>query len=286
MNNLLNATQAKGLSRLRNYIAAMLLGAFATALPVAVQGNGEIDFELVAAFRENLDRFDAELVKMGVATDKIVNVYRKGESIEQASKDWIDLWEEIGFHGVVETKAPYLYPPVWVGFYSMKEVADKKGPVQDMRKAAEQTKAALWQGLGGLRVLAQTTKAEDDVIPALGAHDHHHSDIDPNEKPVEAILEALEHAVEEYAEGHADDAGKLVFNAYMDIFEHLEGDLIESDADLVTALELDFNAGLPLIFKKDGAIEEAKAKVQEMTEKLLKAKTLLEEKAASRSSVF
>ena len=72
----------------------------------------------------------------------------------------------------------------------------------------------------------------------------------------------------------------------MEIFEHLEGDLIEADADLVTTIELEFNAGLPLVFKNGGSVADARAKLAEMTKSLNQAKKLLSKLQSERSSVF
>ncbi|MCH6256505.1 hypothetical protein MLD52_08095 [Puniceicoccaceae bacterium K14] len=276
-----------GLNRLCT--TALLLGASAFAPSASVYGNGEIDYELVAAFAENLDRFESELVKMSTQTDDYLKAYRKDKDTDAAFKAWVDLWESVGFHGVVETKAPYLYPPVWQGIYAMKGVVDAKGPIADMKKAAEQTKAALWQGLGGLRVLAANPSEDDHADHGDHGHshdDHDHGSVDTDDQPVEAIISALESAVSAYADGDSKKAEKLVFDAYMDIFEGLEGDLIQSNADLVTALELEFNAGLPKIFKDGGSVSDAKAKVESMKESLLQAKKLLAEAEAKRSSVF
>ena len=278
--------QSSNRSALRSLSAALAIGASAFALPQAAHANGDIDFELVAAFAENFDRFESELVLMGEVTDKVYATYANGGEFQPAFDAWVEAWESVGFHGVVETKAPYLYPPVWVGIYEMKGVADAKGPAEDMKKAGEKTKAALWQGLGGLRVLAANPDADTTSIPAAHDHGHDHHGIDPQEQPIEAILAELNEAVEAYAAGDVEKAGKIVFDAYMEIFEHLEGDLIEADADLVTALELEFNAGLPSIFKKGGSVEDAKAKVEDMSKSLIAAKKLLAEIAAKRSSVF
>ena len=279
-----------GLCHIRYSLAMVLLGAFIFSPHTAVQASGEPDMKLVANFSEHFETFDTELAKMCLATDRIVKEYANGDSIENSSKAWVDTWESVGVHGVVEVKAPYLYPPVWIGFYGMKGVADKNGSAEEMYAVGESTKAALWQGLGGLRALANATSIETE-----SRHDHEHEDqgqdanyggIDPDEKPIEAILANLEAAVDAYAHNDAEKASKIVFNTYMEIFEHLEGDLIEADADLVTTIELEFNAGLPLVFKNGGSVADARAKLAEMTKSLNQAKKLLSKIQSDRSSVF
>lgn len=133
----------------------------------AVQASGEPDMKLVATFSEHFETFDAELAKMCLATDKIVKAYANGESIEDLSKAWVDTWESVGVHGIVEVKAPSLYPPVWIGFYGIKGVADKKGSAEEMYAVGENTKAALWQGLGGLRALANATSTKPDSATTM-----------------------------------------------------------------------------------------------------------------------
>lgn len=279
-----------GLSHIRYSFTMVLLGAFMFSPHTAVQASGEPDMKLVATFSEHFETFDAELAKMCLATDKIVKAYANGESIEDSSKAWVDTWESVGVHGIVEVKAPSLYPPVWIGFYGMKGVADKKGSAEEMYAVGENTKAALWQGLGGLRALANATSTKTGQ-----RHDHGHEDqgqdanyggVDPNEKPIEAIIANLEAAVDAYAHNDAEKAAKIVFNTYTEIFEHLEGDLIEADTDLVTTIELEFNAGLPLIFKNGGSVADAKARIAEMTKGLNQAKKLLSKIQSERSSVF
>ena len=279
-----------GLCYIRYSFTMVLLGAFMFSPHAAVQASGEPDMNLVANFSEHLGTFETELTKMCLATDRIVKGYANGESIEDSSKAWVDTWESVGVHGVIEVKAPYLYPPVWIGFYGMKGVADKKGSAEEMYAIGENTKAALWQGLGGLRVLADATIGETE-----SHHDHGHDDqqqdanyggVDPDEEPIEAILANLEAAVDAYAHNEVEKASKIVYVTYMEIFEHLEGDLIEADADLVTTIELEFNAGLPLIFKNGGSVADARAKLAEMTKSLNQAKKFLSKIQSERSSVF
>lgn len=267
-------------------MAAAALAA-AAVFPLASSfGHGELDEELVEHFEEHLERFDSELVRMSEKTDQIVQAYRAGRKVDPLIDEWIELWEEVGVHGVIETKSPYLYPAIWQGVYAMKEVEENRGEPAEMKRAGEFTKAALWQGLGGLRVLAITGPASSPSSHDGHGHDGLLGGIDPDEQPIEAIIIHLEAAVEEYAHGDAEHAQELVFDAYLHIFEGLEGDLIEAKPELVTKLELEFNAGLPNLFKKGAPPSAAKAKVEAMTKDLLEAKKLLAEIEADRSAVF
>jgi len=109
---------------------------------------------------------------------------------------------------------------------------------------------------------------------------------DPASRPVEAILWQLESALDAYAGGEPGEAERLVHAAYMNVFEGLEGDLIERDPDLVSRLELEFNAGLPALFQESAPVSEARAKLEEMGALLERAKALLAEAESERPSVF
>ena len=413
----------------------LLTGALLLASASALHGHGEVDDELVEHFGEYLDDFAAEVEKLADMADGIVETHDKGESTEASIKAWIEVWEEVGIHGVIEAKAVHLYPPIWQGVYAMVQVGDEGGSTGEMRAAAEKTKSALWQSLGGLRALAalpgkgeqsehdgpedhhdHADHGEDDdhKVKTPTAHDEdgavvtgnrieltgddqmlfnktrfmvkagepvtlHFENIgelpvevmghnvvvlergtpikpfglaaaeaqesdyiptepelanaivahtamlgpgqeetitftldepgeypficsftahwrlmkgvieavaDPGTQPVEAILTQLEASAEAYAEGDAKKAESLVHSAYMEIFEGLEGDLIEKDPDLVHQLELAFNAGLPLLYQGGAAQSEVRAQIDKMRARLKQCKAYLEEAEAERGSVF
>lgn len=411
-----------GVCRVPRQFTLLLGGALALglgALPglTPLHGDGEVDEERVERFDEHLDDFEREVRRLAAKTDAIVAAYEKGEAVEGVFKEWIELWEEVEIHGVIETKVVHLYPPVWQGFYGMRRTAEKDGSASAMRTAGERTKAALWQGLGGLRALAELPgkgaaaaehrhgkhaggkasdltpdnrieltgndemrfnkthfvvragepvtlrfenigelpkdvmghnvvvlkrgaevepfglaageAADNDYIPTEPKHVENiiaHTEMlgpdgtdtitftlekpgeypflcsfiahyqlmrgmieavaDPETQPIEAILDHLEKAVQSYADGDTKRAESLVHSAYMEIFEGLEGDLIEQDPDLVSQLEIDFNAGLPATFKEDGSPEEARKMLETMRERLQRAKELLSESETDRPDVF
>ena len=104
--------------------------------------------------------------------------------------------------------------------------------------------------------------------------------------PIDQILQQLQSAVKHYEAGDGQQAEKTVYAAYMMIFEGLEGELIERDPDLVFQLEIDFNAGLPLLFKQGAPLAEVRDQYDSMEKNLKVAKQLLAETEAERSSVF
>jgi len=105
-------------------------------------------------------------------------------------------------------------------------------------------------------------------------------------EPVGLILRQLRSALEIYEKGDAKEAETRVLAAYINVFEGLEGDLIEIDPELVSQLELDFNAGLPSLFQEGAPVSEVRAYYEKMEARLQKAKRFLDQAEVERSSVF
>jgi hypothetical protein len=78
----------------------------------------------------------------------------------------------------------------------------------------------------------------------------------------------------------------MVQDTYLNIFEGVEGELIEQDADLVTALEKDFNITLPRQIEKEASKEDLKKTVAAMDKKLDRASKLLVKAEKEQSDVF
>ncbi|MEZ5413657.1 MAG: plastocyanin/azurin family copper-binding protein [Opitutaceae bacterium] len=403
--------------------ATLALGAFVLIGSPPLQAQGETGKGLIEHFDEHLEDFETEVQVLSAHVDAIAIAFSKGEDVTASLDELIQEWEQVEMHEVIETKAIQLYPPIWQGIYAMKQAAEKSALPSAMARAGERTKGALWQGLGGLRVLAtlpgkgalaasddQTRLAhevhgghvatggvqtnneirltgddnmrfnqthfvvrvgepvtlhfenlgtlpkdvmghnvvvldpssaiepfglaaaessENDFIPTADEYTQNivantallgpgEADeitftleqtgaypficsftahfrlmrgtivavVDPETQPIEAILQQLGFAVKAYAGGDAKRAEDLVHSAYLNLFEGLEGDLIEKDPELVTQLELDFNAGLSALFQEGAAMEDVRLKLGTMRKQLQRAKTLLTEAAAERSSVF
>ena len=101
-----------------------------------------------------------------------------------------------------------------------------------------------------------------------------------------AIIIYLNSSLSSFGDGYAALAEKTIFDTYENRFEYLEGDLIPKDPDLVTALEADFNATLPLLFKQGADEIAVRRAVANMTTQLETAKTILEQGEAQRGDVF
>lgn len=384
--------------------------------PASLPAHGAGDEELLEHFGEHLDDFEAEIEHLVAHVDEIVTAYGEGRAVASSIDELIGDWEQVVVHEVIETKAVHLYPPIWQGIYAMIQAAESGGQETAMARGGERTKSALWQGLGGLRVLAAMPGAglsygpaggdmggaaaglgtadnhieltgddnmrfdrtafvvhagepvtlvfrnigelpkevmghnvvvldagtaidpfgmaaaevpENDFIPLEASHQESilaHTELlgpgesdeisfmieepgsypficsftahfrimqgiiravpNPVDAPVEAILEWLKEAASVYEQGNAKEAEAIVHETYMGIFEGLEGDLIERNPELVTALELDFNARLPGLFQQEASMDAVYAQLETMRTRLELAKELLAEAEAARPSVF
>lgn len=420
--------------RFTSYLSMGALVCGALGLPAAAPlfGQSEPSANILAHFDQHFDDFDTELTALSEEIDAIVAAYAEDEPINEGIQELIEHWEEVEIHEVIEGKVIFLYPPIWQGIFAMKKVDEKGGSSTEMLRAGERTKAALWQGLGGLRTAAEMPAApasshamgvghsqmhgnaghgleagvamdsnagmlaadnqieltgndnmrysqthftvrvgepvtlrftnvgslpkevmghnvvvlesgaevepfglaaaevpDNDFIPTkaefadqivahtslLGPGDSEEITFTLDEpgdfpficsytahfrimngiiravaaeamNPVDQILQQLQSAVTHYGAGDAKQAEKIVYAAYMTIFEGLEGELIERDPDLVSQLELDFNAGLPMLFKQGAPLAEVQKQYDSMEKNLKIAKKLLAEAEAERSSVF
>lgn len=89
------------------------------------------------------------------------------------------------------------------------------------------------------------------------------------------IREQVELALHEYEEGETEEAYELAASAYLDGFEHLEGELLGKDPELVETLEIQFKELRDKI-RAGAPIEELRALQQEIESNLTKVAELLE----------
>lgn len=261
---------------IRTLIPALAL-AVAT-LPGTALAHGEAG-EHVQEFEEHLDDYAADVQALSQQIDRVAAKHRAGDDdADEAAGELAHQWEEVKYHAAVEQVAPPLYAPIWQALIAL------RGAIQEDREAAkvaelgDRLKAALHQGLGGLKLKAQSDGPGRQGSGAAEDEGPHAT--------LERIRSHLDKAVHEHAEGHADDAKSLIQDAYFHNFEGLEGDLIEQDADLVAELEEDFNAGLPSLINGGAPVSEVRDKVAAMKDKLERAEQLLEQAGEDRGEVF
>ena len=251
--------------------AICLAAASQTAL-----AHGEFDEEQLAEFEKHMDDFLEEVEELVADVNAIVG---KPQAAKAEVDALIEHWEEVGVHAVIETRAMVTYPGVWQGIILLQqqvEAGDRDGIVA----AGERLKAALWQSFGAVRLAANQVQmgtapvVAENEAPASGP------------ETVALIIADLEQAVAEYRADNLSRAEALIHETYMSRFEGLEGDLIARDPDLVSQLEKDFNATLPLLMQRGAGIDEINGTLKSMKAQLENASSILEAVEASRSEVF
>jgi hypothetical protein len=258
-------------------IALPLLFACSLSAPGLAVAHGEPG-EHVEAFAEHLDDYQQEITKLNSMLEGIAEDYAAEKDAAAGIDAFIEQWEEVGIHLVIETKATPLYPPIWQGIVRLREAVSEDAGADAVRSAAKQLQAAFWEGLGGVRLAA----ANPELAAAGGGHHGEQSAHDI----IHGIEHDLEHAVEDYAGGDVAEAKALIMQTYLNRFEGIEGDLIEHDPQLVTKLEEDFNAGLPMLMDEGAPVAKVQAKLEEMMEALEQAASMLMQADAGKRKVF
>lgn len=260
-------------------MSKQLVGALAAALALASApafGHGEFDEAMLAEFHLHLDDLEEEVQELVGDVDSIVaDADRTVADVDELTEHW----EEVGVHAVIETRASLTYPGIWQGIVLLRE-AVTSGDAAAVSAAGEQLKAALWQGYGAVRLAASQVEAGTAPSTASAAEPLSGSET------IATIIAGLERAVAAYRAGELADAEALIHDSYMNHFEGIEGDLIAQDADLVAGLEVDFNAGLPLLMQQGAPLDAVTEKLESMTSRLNDARVILESVEASRSEVF
>lgn len=267
-------------SALPTLLAAALVAALAVTPLQSARAHGDLDEAALAEFQLHLDDYKAEVEELVAEVGPVVAAYDQGEDASAMAAALIEHWEEVGVHGAIETHATITYPSVWQALISLQQaVAGDDGAA--VARAGEGVGAALWQGFGAVRLAAYQVTSGAAPVAAQG-------DEAPLSGPetVDQIIADLEAAVRAYDAGNLDQAERLIHDTYMTRFEGLEGDLIESDPDLVSRLEKDFNANLPLLMQRGADSAAVRKQLAAMTEQLETASLLLEQAQRTRSEVF
>ena len=225
---------------------------------------------------EHLDDYEQEIATMSDTVADIVSDYEDGESVGDRVDALVETWETVEFHEAVETHAMALYPPIWIALGGLREAVDESDAGDDVQAWQTRFDNALHEGVGALKLVASQptpTPTPKQKAPA-------------DESTISIIKQNLEDVAKRYRAGDDEGANALIHQTYMERFEGIEGTLIESDADLVTELEKDFNATLPLLIEKSAAPEKFEAAVEAMNAKLDRAQQILEQAAENKPSVF
>jgi hypothetical protein len=255
----------------RAVAAGLLALTFSQASPVLAHG----DLEGADAFHEHLDDYQTEVQSLTRRADELA---AEGEFDEMPA--FIEAWEEVEVHAAVESQASELYAGIWQGLIALNQTMEA-GDREAARAAAERFKGALWQGYGALRYAAARMEAGDEAASATAQ-----AEPMSGAEAVAAIIEELRAAVDTWESGDTAAAERQINRTYMQRFEYLEGDLIERDPELVSRLEKDFNATLPLKLQEGAEPAAVEAVLDSMVTDLNRAARLLEAAEKSRSEVF
>ena len=245
-------------------------------LPGTALANGDVGAH-VETYWNHMDEYAQGVERMKAALTDIAEQARNG-AFDNADMDHLvdGVWEDVKVHGAIEVVATPLYPPIWEGIYDLRDAAESGAPADTVAAASRRTVIALHEGLGALKLAAYQHDINDQQQAGGGGE----------EAPIPAIGQRLDRAVAEYRDGHGDDAKALIHDAYFNYFEGIEGALIEKDAALVSGLEEDFNGKLPSLISDGASVENIRAQVDTMMEKLHKAEDLLAEAESEKGEVF
>jgi len=263
----------------RSLLHALGLFCLAALAAPAAFGHGEVDKDMIAEFQLHLDDFREDVRHLIEELDPVVEAHAAGKDTEAAVAELIEHWEEVGLHAAVESKAMALYPGIWQAIIALQQAAGNDRSTAEVAAAAERVKAALWEGFGAVRLAA--SQLEDGTAPAMAV-----DELLSGPETVDRIIADLEQAVAAYRADELSKAESLIHQTYMSRFEGLEGDLIARDPALVSSLEKDFNATLPLLMQKGAALPEVNATLAAMKRQLETASDILEDVEQSRSEVF
>ncbi|MBK1726304.1 hypothetical protein [Halorhodospira neutriphila] len=259
----------------------VLLGG--TLLPGAAGAHGEAG-EHVAEFEAHLEDYQADVETLSAELAELVEGYRAGDGAAQERVDrLIERWKAVEYHGAVEEVATPLYSPIWRRITNLRQAVEDGEEPAVVERRADALRAALHEGLGGVKLRASLKEAGQ-----LGHDDHGHGEAEAAdaEATLQRVREQLDEAVAAYGRDELEQARSLVETAYFEGFEGVEGSLIEADAQLVVQLEEAFNVELPGLMVEGAPTEEVEAQVASMKEDLVRCEELLSEADEAESEVF
>ena len=131
-------------------LSLVLASAFITQ---PVLANGPIG-EHVNHLKANLKDYSDDVEWMIAKVDALVTEYEKNGAKAVKSDDLIEYWESVKFHSAIETNYVPVYASIWQSIYGIKMAIDDKKPASEVRQHQQALDAALWQGLGAVKLAA------------------------------------------------------------------------------------------------------------------------------------
>ncbi|WP_339616322.1 hypothetical protein [uncultured Gilvimarinus sp.] len=242
--------------------------------------NGAVG-EHVNHLQDHLGDYTKDVHWLIGKVDGIVDTYEAQGTEAAKAGAVVDHWEAVDFHAAIETNFVPLYAKIWQGLYGVKQSVEDEQPIGDVREQQAMLEQALWQALGAVKLAAQYQQQGlvDTVKTTTSAPTTPTGTLDE-------VKHQLDRVVAKYAEQLSEQATKIVHDTYLHLFEGVEGMLIEQDADLVEALEKDFNVTLPKAIENSKSVDEVRQTVETMKGRLNRAKTLLEKAEKEQKDVF
>ncbi|MFT4671335.1 MAG: hypothetical protein ACI945_000671 [Pseudohongiellaceae bacterium] len=230
---------------------------------------------------DNLENYAEEVVWLIDKIDDIVERYEKDGASAAHPEEVVDHWEAVNFHAAIESNFVPAYASIWQGLYGLKGSIEKDSSLDIVRQEQENLEQALWQSLGAVRLAAQFQDRGllENVALRQGAPSN-------SFEVLEEIAMHLDRVVAKYAEQLNEEAVTIVHDTYLNLFEGVEGELITQDADLVEALEKDFNVTLPLAIQNNTGVDSVRGVVVDMQDKIGMAISLLQQANKTKKSVF
>ena len=254
----------------------LVLAASVGLTSTSAVASGEIG-DHVEDLKGHLSTYEGDVSRFTDRLDDMTSAYADQGPKAVETDQLIELWEEVKLHAAVEVTYVPVYASIWQGIYGYKEAVDNDSGIERVRAEQAALEAALWQGLGAVKMASRHQASGDS-----GDQEGESAEGDP----IDRIINNLEKVTVEHAEGESEEATELVHDTYMEIFEGIEGALIEQDAELVESLEKDFNVTLPQQLEKGAPVSEVTDQVDAMKEKLTRAQELLEKAEESQGDVF
>ena len=261
-------------------LISALLG-LALLLPVSAAVAGGPVGDHVNHLKENLDTYSREVSWIIEKIDDMVKVYEKQGAKAANTGQVVDHWEAVDFHSAIETNYIPIYASIWQGLFGVKQSIDSNKPIAEVRQEQAKLEQALWQALGAVKLASQYQ--ERGLLAKVKTTEEAPGTMT---ETLDVVKQRLDRVVAKYAEKLPDEATEIVHETYLNLFEGVEGPLIEQNADLVSDLEKDFNVTLPKALKNGSSVDEVRKVVNAMHTKLDKAKALLAKAEKSKKEVF
>ena len=242
--------------------------------------DGEIG-EHVNDLQGHIDVYEEEVNWLIDRVNEMVTTYDAQGSEAAGTDALIEHWEAVDFHAAIELNYIQIYASIWQGLYGVKSSIDSQTPIANVVKEKEVLEKALWQALGAVKLAARYQQEG-----LIGSELVTESNILSPTETIDEIKVSLDRSVAKFAERLPAEAVDIVLNAYLELFEGLEGDLIAQDANLVEDLEKDFNVNLPQALQSNSSLEQVRSVVDLMKGKLDQSRSILETIESNRRDVF